>query len=137
MSLHKIPLTDLEKEGLLQHGLPTETPSQLSDVFRAGMKYLATSISNKKGEEAALLKTLTDSYYALQELGWNPIIYCPKDGSIFHVIEAGSTGIHDCSYSGTWPTGTWQVGDGFDSGPSRPILWKPKKPEETTSESNR
>lgn len=39
MSMHKIPLTDIEREGLKTHGLPIGTPSQLSDVFRHGVKW--------------------------------------------------------------------------------------------------
>ena len=39
MSMHKIPLTLDEREGLQLHGLDIGTPSQLSDVFRQGMAY--------------------------------------------------------------------------------------------------
>lgn len=39
MSMHKIPLTDIEREGLKAHGLDIGTPSQLSDCFRHGMKW--------------------------------------------------------------------------------------------------
>lgn len=39
MSLHNKPLTDLEKTGLIKHGLPTDKPSQLSDAFRLGMEW--------------------------------------------------------------------------------------------------
>lgn len=39
MSMHRIPLTDLERRGLEAHGLEIGTPSQLSDVFRQGMAY--------------------------------------------------------------------------------------------------
>lgn len=39
MSMHNIPLTDLEREGLIKHGLSTDSPSQLSDAFRAGMAW--------------------------------------------------------------------------------------------------
>lgn len=41
MSMHKIPLTDLEREGLILHHLPVGTPSQLSDAFRLGMQWCA------------------------------------------------------------------------------------------------
>lgn len=41
MSMHKIPLTAGEEEGLRKHGLDIGTPSQLSDVFRLGMKWQA------------------------------------------------------------------------------------------------
>ena len=39
MSLHNQPLTDLEKTGLIKHGLPTDKHSQLSDAFRLGMAW--------------------------------------------------------------------------------------------------
>lgn len=39
MSMHKIPLTQLEEDGLRAHGLDIGTPSQLSDVFRQGIKW--------------------------------------------------------------------------------------------------
>lgn len=39
MSMHKIPLTQIEEEGLRSHGLARGTPSQLSDVFRQGMAW--------------------------------------------------------------------------------------------------
>ena len=39
MSMHKIPLSELERKGLTKHGLNIGTPSQLSDCFRSGMKW--------------------------------------------------------------------------------------------------
>lgn len=39
MSMHSIPLTPLEAEGLKAHGLDIGVPSQLSDAFRQGIKY--------------------------------------------------------------------------------------------------
>lgn len=39
MSMHKKPLTELEREGLIAHGLDIGTPSQLSDVFRQGIAF--------------------------------------------------------------------------------------------------
>lgn len=39
MSMHKIPLTQLELEGLLSHGLDVGSPSQISDCFRLGVKW--------------------------------------------------------------------------------------------------
>lgn len=42
MSMHKVPITHLEEEGLRKHGLPVGAPSQLSDVFRQGMAWQAS-----------------------------------------------------------------------------------------------
>lgn len=39
MSMHRIPLTELERAGLVAHGLAVGKPSQLSDVFRHGVKW--------------------------------------------------------------------------------------------------
>ncbi len=74
-------------------------------------------------DEKAALRVLQNAHTRLKELGWRDAIYCPKDGTHFQVIEAGSTGIHDGAYSGEWPNGSWWVYDG-DMWPSRPILFK-------------
>lgn len=41
MSMHKVPLTDVESEGLKKHGLGRNVgkPSQLADAFRQGVKW--------------------------------------------------------------------------------------------------
>ena len=75
-------------------------------------------------DETAALRCLMEAYTRLKELGWREAMYCPKDGSTFKAIEAGSTGIHDCHYEGEWPKGSYWVTDG-DVWPSRPILFKP------------
>lgn len=72
-------------------------------------------------DEQAALRVLHDAYTRLKELGWRDAIYCPKDGTEFQVIEAGSTGIHNCAYLGEWPTGGWYI-NGED--PLRPILFR-------------
>lgn len=50
MSMHKLPLSELEEEGLKAHGLSIETPSQLSDAFRQG---IAWALSQQDGNEVA------------------------------------------------------------------------------------
>lgn len=37
--MHKIPLTDIEREGLKKHGLAVDKPSRLSDSFRLGVAW--------------------------------------------------------------------------------------------------
>ncbi len=74
--------------------------------------------------ERDALSTMFEAHQRLKELGWNDAIYCPKDGSVFDVIEAGSTGIHPCSYDGEWPKGSWWIHDEGDLWPSRPILFR-------------
>ncbi len=66
-------------------------------------------------------------YQRLRELGWREAIYCPKDGTVFDSVEPGSTGIHDCHYSGEWPNGHWWVSDGGDLWPSHPVLFRLKQ----------
>lgn len=81
-------------------------------------------------DEAAARKMLFDAYLRLKEFGWNDAIYCPKDGSTFDVIEAGSAGVHACHYQGEWPTGTWWIESECDLWPSRPALYR-KRPSTT------
>jgi len=44
MSMHKIPLSDHEKQGLENHHLPVGTPSQLSDCFRLGVAHASAPL---------------------------------------------------------------------------------------------
>lgn len=46
MCMHKIPLTEMELEGLTKHGLDTGTPSQLSDVFRLGVAFALEKVKD-------------------------------------------------------------------------------------------
>jgi len=78
--------------------------------------------------EKDALNVMHDAFTRLRELGWREAIYCPKDGTIFHCIEAGSTGIFDAHYEGKWPTGSWWIHAEGDLWPSRPILFKPLPP---------
>lgn len=75
-------------------------------------------------DEKAALKVMHEAYIRLRELGWHEASYCPKDGSMFNAIEAGSTGIFRCNYLGEWPKGSWWIYDEGDIWPSRPILFK-------------
>ena len=77
-------------------------------------------------DEQSAINALFRAWQRLKDLGWNDPIYCPKDGSTFKVIEAGSTGIFDCVYSGQWPDGYWMTSDGIDLYPSSkpPVLFK-------------
>lgn len=62
MSMHKIELTEIERTGLEAHGLKTDKPSQLSDVFRQGVAW-------------ALEQTKPDpSVIDLHQLAWESIL---------------------------------------------------------------
>lgn len=64
----------------------------------------------------------------LRDFGWNDGIHAPKNGTTFEVIEWGSTGVFDCSYSGDWPEGHWVTCDGHDLYPSSsaPLMFRLK-----------
>jgi len=80
--------------------------------------------ANDMPTEREAINALWSAYQRLKELDWNDAIYCPKDGSAFDVIEAGSTGIFPCCYQGEWPDGHWWIEDAGDIWPSRPILYR-------------
>ena len=73
--------------------------------------------------ESALL-VLQQGYQRLKDLGWKEIEFCPKDGTVFEVIEVGSTGVHKCHYQGEWPRGHWWIHDRNHLWPSRPSLYR-------------
>lgn len=75
-------------------------------------------------DERSALHAMFNAWLRLRELGWNDAIYCPKDGTRFDAIEAGSTGIHRCYYEGQWPSGRWWIVGDDDLYPSRPILFR-------------
>lgn len=87
-------------------------------------------------DEQAAIRMMFEARQRLIELGWNDAIYCPKDGSEFDAIEAGSTGIHKCHYSGEWPNGHWWISGDGDLCQSRPVLYRagpPKPPRKPTN----
>ena len=79
-------------------------------------------------DEASALRLMMDAYVRLKDMGWNDIIYCPKDGTVFDSISIGSTGVHPCHYEGKWPGGSWWVFDGGDLWPAHPDLFRLRPP---------
>lgn len=77
--------------------------------------------------EQDALNVMMRAFLRLKDLGFDDAKHCPFGGSVFEAIEMGSTAIHDCSYSGEWPNGTFWVHDGGDLWPSNPILIRAKK----------
>lgn len=75
-------------------------------------------------DEDAAIRMMMDAHTRLKDFGWSDAIYCPKDGSVFKVLEPGSTGKHDCIYQGDWPNGSWWIVEDGDMCPSRPVLFK-------------
>jgi len=80
--------------------------------------------AEKMPDVQAALNQMFEAYTRLKDLGWREAMYCPKDGTVFDAISAGSTGICPTSYNGEWPKGRyWGYEDG-DIWPSNPILFK-------------
>ena len=75
-------------------------------------------------DEDSAIRMMFAAHTRLHELGWRDAVYCPKDGSVFEVLEPGSTGRHKCIYEGEWPTGHWWILSDDDMSPSRPVLFK-------------
>lgn len=77
--------------------------------------------------ETHALTQMNQAYLRLKELGFKDIIYCPKDGSKFEAIEAGSSVMHsECSYQGDWPNGSWNAWHENEAWPIHPILYRLK-----------
>lgn len=106
------------------------TAEEAKAIWDNAMAAKARRAEQMPDEETAL-RVMHDAHQRLRELGWQDAIYCPKDGTPFDAIEAGSTGIHDCYYHGEWPKGSWWIMADGDTWPSRPILFRqralPKK----------
>lgn len=103
--------------------LTKDEAQALFDAFEKVEKELAARMPT----EQSALRVMFDAYQRLETLGWRPAMYCPKDGTIFESISAGSTGIHDCYYQGEWPDGRYWIFDGGDLWPGDPVLFREKK----------
>ncbi len=100
---------------------------QQMDELLASIERRNAALAAALPDEAACLRAAFAAWERLQALGWKDIIYCPKDGTVFDSISAGSTGIHDCHYQGEWPDGRWWVHDGGDLWPAHPIMFRLKR----------
>ena len=63
MSMHEIPLTELERIGLEAHHLQIGTPSQLSDCFRLGIAWALKSVNRNDLLEDGNVNTDNDSKF--------------------------------------------------------------------------
>ena len=100
------------------------TRAEAEALIAASDREIQRRADEMPDEGSAIIK-MFDAYQRLRELGWKDACYCPKDGSVFAVIEAGSGGVHQCVYFGEWPTGHYMTLEGGDLWPSRPTLFKP------------
>lgn len=107
-SLRHEPLTRAEADALIAH-------CKSEDERRKALM----------PDERSAIRMMMDAHTRLTDMGWKDAVYCPKDGTVFEVIEPGSIGIFKCQYEGEWPKGTWWIlGDG-DMFPARPVLFRP------------
>lgn len=88
------------------------------EALRASVEAAQAKRERDMPDEQSAINAMFSAWVRLKELGWNDIMYCPKDGSRFRVIENGSTGIFDCEYDGEWPKGHWTTFDAHDAYPS-------------------
>lgn len=100
--------------------------SDFTELRKHWERCAATQPNHRLPEEEPILRAMFNQYDTLRKMGWREAIYCPKDGTVFLAIEAGSTGVFECHYDGEWPNGSWWIHDAGDLWPARPILWKPK-----------
>lgn len=81
MSMHKIPLTALEHDGLTKHGLPVDgRPSQLTDVFRQGMAWAQAASAFDRADlkmQLAIYKNALDEWFEKTE--WVQESAVPKE----------------------------------------------------------
>ena len=100
-----------------------EVSEQAFDKLLADINDDKQQRAEKMPDEEAALRQMFEAYIRLKEMGFRDIQYCPKDGTAFHVVEVGSTGIHEASYKGEYPDGALWVFDG-DMWPTNPCLFR-------------
>lgn len=82
-------------------------------------------------DELALMAQCRAIFTGLQMTGgWQPIQYCPKDGTRFLGWEFPSSSPGICYYDGEWPKGSWWMASAGDLWPCRPTLFRLIRPEE-------
>jgi hypothetical protein len=109
--------------------LSEETGRRLVEAIKADK---AKGIEEMPDVQAAL-RVFTRAYRRLIDLGFREIIYHPKDGATFEVIEPGSTGIHPCQFWTEPARGSfWSFSQDGDCGPAHPVLWRPMQQDPTS-----
>lgn len=85
-----------------------------AEALMASVEKVQRERNERMPDEKAAIKALFDAWLRLKDFGWNQPQYCPKDGTHFHIIELGSTGIFEGAYVGKWPDGRWDSWDEHD-----------------------
>jgi hypothetical protein len=98
----------------------TVTEAEAKSMWASAMKYKAER-AERLPDEGACVRAIHDGFTRLKELGWREATYAPCDGTPLHVIEAGSTGIHNATRDSE--RRFWIEADG-DLWPSSPILFR-------------
>lgn len=87
MSMYRIPLTDIEFNGLKAHELEIGSPSQLSDVFRQGVRYTLDVPTIRNQDIRLIVKYFEGDGYTYSYERIIPIIYKSKEDFIFDFEE--------------------------------------------------
>jgi hypothetical protein len=116
--------TDIVGHKTLESGLHVPLTQKEAQALIANADAAKVRRAEQMPDVQSAIRAMQDAYVRLEELGWRDAIYCPKDGSEFEVIEAGSTGIHSCRYVGEWPKGQFLIYEAGDLWVSRPILFR-------------
>jgi hypothetical protein len=95
-------------------------PLTRADALLEGLDRAKKARAAKMPTEQDAIHALWEAFQRLREMGWREACYCPKDGSEFVIIQAGSTGIFEAHYLGEWPDGYIISHDEHDSYVSRP-----------------
>ena len=112
----------------MSHDTPMSLDKKIKRTHEALNDARQRSVSLMPDQESAL-RVLYMAWERLKDFGWNDPIYCPKDGTIFEVIELGSTGVFTGRYVGAWPDGHWEMMDDRDVYPTarQPAMFRLRK----------
>jgi hypothetical protein len=100
------------------------TMSSIIEVF-ASLKAEEILRAYDMPTDQSAIHTLLQAHTRLHELGWQDAVFCPKDGSTFEALEAGSSESGLCHYRGEWPKGRWWMQEHGSHWQAYPILWRP------------
>ncbi|HEX8106678.1 MAG TPA: hypothetical protein VF516_03070 [Kofleriaceae bacterium] len=74
--------------------------------------------------EQDAVNAMSSAFQRLRELGWKEACYAPTDTPL-KLVEPGSSGIHEGTATGEWPSKSFWIFEVGDQWPSRPCLFKP------------
>lgn len=88
MSMHKTPLTEIERTGLEKHRLPVGAPSQLSDCFRLGVKHglEANTQAVPDGPTEKMIDEGLNAYYGISP--YSPSVWSTDGARVRYALKA-------------------------------------------------